>query len=66
MKSFNTPSGQITVDWWDGKPVISVKDNGDAATDEVSSSIHLDNHQTYELAMELLKNIDVYDTRGSH
>ena len=33
--------------------------------DQVKQYYELDNHQAYELAMELLKSIDVRDTRGS-
>jgi len=60
-KRFNTPSGHIEVDdeTYDGNPFITIKDTEGTAT------VHLDNYQTYQLAMALLSTIEVDDTRGS-
>ena len=67
MKTYKTSTGSISIDFetYDGNPVISVIDNGDAATDEKEVSLHLDNYQAYELAISILRGVDVIDTRGS-
>lgn len=64
--TFKTSSGEITLGYmvYDGNPIISVTDYGDAGTDISTASIHLDNYQAYKLAMELLKGLEVVDKRG--
>lgn len=65
MRTFKTGNGTIHVDdeTFDGNPVIVVEDF--TTNEPTTASIHLDNYQTYQLAMTLLRTLEVDDTRGS-
>lgn len=44
---------------------LTVKDFGDAGTDEKEVTVSIDNFQAYKLALYILSKLDVLDTRRS-
>ncbi|QDP58670.1 MAG: hypothetical protein Tp125SUR00d2C35697761_5 [Prokaryotic dsDNA virus sp.] len=68
MKTFETTTGELTVDFetFDGAPLFTVIHNGDVEVKESESCVRLSNHQAYQLALHVLTNIEVQDSRGGN